>query len=44
MIEKKDDDDDQVNKYAYQGTSEGESEEKDQKEISKKYALESDIS
>ena len=37
-------DDDQVNKDAYQGTSEEESEEKDQTEISKKYALESDIS
>ena len=43
MIEKKDDDD-QVNKYADQGTSEEESEEKDQTERSKKYALESDIS
>ena len=44
MIEKKDDDDDQVNKDADQGTSEEEPEEKYQTERSKKYALESDIS
>ena len=41
---KKDDDYDQVNKNADQGTSEKESEEKDQTERSKKDALESDIS
>ena len=44
LLEKKYYDDDQVNKDADQGTSEEESEEKDQTEISKKYALESDIS
>ena len=38
------DDDDQFNKDADQGTSEEESEGKDQTEISKKDALESDIS
>ena len=42
-IKKWNDDDDQVNKYADQVRSEEESEEKDQTEISKKYALESDI-
>ena len=40
---KRNDDDDQVNKYADQGRSEEESEEKYQTEISKKDALESDI-
>ena len=40
---KRNDDDDKVNKYADQGISEEESEEKHQTEISKKYALASDI-
>ena len=40
---KRNDDDDQVNKYSDQGRSEEESEEKDQTEISKRDALESDI-
>ena len=44
MIEKKYDDDNQVNKDADQGTSEEESEGKYHTERSKKYALESDIS
>ena len=44
LIAKKDDDDDQVNNDTDQGTSEQESEEKDQTEISKKDYLESDIS
>ena len=44
IARKKYDDDYQVNKDDDQGTSEEESEEKDQTEISKKYALESDIS
>ena len=44
MIEKKEEDDDQVNNYADLRTSEEESEEKYQTERSKKDDLESDIS